>query len=85
MPDFSAEDHDRLARLDDWRESVDLELAMLSRRQRRLPVMVARAVMKTASRRAAIVLGIGVLLGQALGAGAGELVRRAFSYLLGNH
>jgi len=76
--------------LEQWTRTVDEKLSGLEagqskilRRQHRLSVLV-RGVAAALTRRAAFLIGIGVLIGSALGSSASELVRRLVLTALGS-
>lgn len=66
-------------------ETIERRQRIMAHRIRRLPVTTTQAIVGSLSKRAAIVLGIGIVLGSALGGAALELVRRLIASLLTVH
>lgn len=82
---MDAADHDTLVRLEGWSESVTARLDAIALEQRRLPRRVANRVGTLMTRRAALLFGIGALVGSSLGSAAGPAVQRIVLLLLGAH
>jgi hypothetical protein len=76
--EFSPEDHDRLARMDDVMDRLD----RIEQLDRRLPARVARRVERAMTRRAAFLIAIGALVGSSLGGAAAPLVQRLVAFLV---
>lgn len=92
MESFTEADRNRAIRTMGLTESVNARLDSLERgqrqilrRQRRVAPAVAKAISQTITRRAAVLLGVGVMIGSALGGAAIELVRRLFALALTGH
>lgn len=77
------------AKLDELRRGMHARLDTIERRQRtmarRMPTKTAKAIVDSLSKRAALLLGIGIMLGSALGGAAIELARRLIASALGVH
>jgi hypothetical protein len=65
-------------------QAIERRQRIAARRQRALPAAVSAAIASSLTKRAAIVLGIGIMLGSALGGAAIELGRRLLALALGH-
>jgi hypothetical protein len=70
-----------LARL----ETLERRQRVMARRQLHMPAAVAKSMASLLSKRVAIVLGVGIMLGSALGGAALELARRLLAWALAVH
>lgn len=84
MDGFTPRDHDRLAELHGWREDVDRKLELIEQHQRRLPGRIVRRAVSVIGKKTAILLAIGVLIGQLLGTAAASVVQKLISIALGH-
>ena len=82
---FTVDDHDRLARVESALSTLAEAHARLAAVQRRLPGRVARQVEIKVSRRGAVLIAVGVMIGSAVGNLGGDVVRRLVLQLIGVH
>lgn len=83
MDEFTTEDHDRLARIETMMNEIRVSQALTLRHQRMIPRRVAFAVAAQVTRRAALLIALGMFLGSALGTASGDILRAALLKVFG--
>lgn len=76
MPEFTEQDHDRLAELHAWKGTVTTTLERVELGQKLLPARVARRITRAIGKKGAILIAIGAVVGQMLGGAAIPLVQK---------
>jgi hypothetical protein len=80
---FTTQDHDRLARIEAMMHEISESQALTLKHQRAIPRRVAARISTQVTRKAAILIGLGVLIGSALGTAGGQVVRTLLFKTLG--
>lgn len=69
--------------MDERLDRIDQAQRLLARNQRRQTAKIVASITQAIVRRAALLIGVGVLVGSALGQSAADLVRAALLKMLG--
>ena len=85
MESFTDADRERSIEMYGMLQAIERRQRIAARRQRELPETLSRTMAAALTKRAALVLGIGIMLGSALGGAALELARRLIALALGAH
>jgi hypothetical protein len=64
---------------------VDAKLAQIALEQRRIPSRTVRRAVAAIGKRGALLIGIGVMIGQVLGGAATPIVQKIITTLFGAH